>query len=550
MPEGIHASEKNLDKVLCNDYLFEIPVFQRPYAWTTEEVNELLDDLLFSMDRDDQEPYFLGSIVLIKEDDPDSLVVDGQQRLTTLTMLLCSLRELADEDVKSLIDGRIRQKPDPLTGAREVVRVKLRRQDQSFFHRYVQSEGGIQSLLDSTPKTETDSQVRISENVRLLHRKLGELSPEQRMKLASFIITHCYLVVVSTSNETSAYRIFSVLNNRGLDLTATDILKAEIIGGLTDDEQEDYGEKWEDIEQELGRDKFSELFTHIRMIYGKAKQRRTLQEEFRQQVLSQHTGRQFIDDVLDQYDDVYKRVLGLSDEKQKFGQYLESLRLLDNADWVPPAMAYFFRHTDVPDRLTKFTKDLERLAFGLFIRRANINDRITRYAEVLADIEQENDVCRDEGPLQLNTDEKAEIRRILDGPIYTLPRVPRPLLLRLDRLLAEAGAVYDHPIISVEHVLPQNPQECSQWLTWFPDEEERRHWTHRLANLVLLSSRKNAKASNYEFDRKKKEYFQKGGVQTFALTTQVVDKGEWTPDVLVDRQKQLLTKLEEEWRLA
>ena len=349
MPEAIHASEKNLDKVLCNDYLFQIPVFQRPYAWTTEEANELLDDLLFSMDRDEQEPYFLGSIVLIKEDNPDSQVVDGQQRLTTLTMLLCSLRELADGDVKSLIDGRIRQKPDPLIGAREVVRVELRRQDQSFFHRYVQSEGGIQSLFDSTPKTETDSQVRISENVRLLHRKLTELSPEQRMKLASFIITQCYLVVVSTPNETSAYRIFSVLNNRGLDLTATDILKAEIIGGLSDSEQEAYGEKWEDIEQELGRDKFSELFTHIRMIYGKAKQRRTLQEEFRQQVLNQHSdGREFIDDVLDQYDDVYKRVIGLSGEKQMFGQYLESLRLLDNADWVPPAMAFFFAMPTLP----------------------------------------------------------------------------------------------------------------------------------------------------------------------------------------------------------
>ena len=392
--------------------------------------------------------------------------------------------------------------------------------------------------------------MRISENVRLLHRKLTELIPEQRMKLASFIITQCYLVVVSTPNETSAYRIFSVLNNRGLDLTATDILKAEIIGGLTDNEQEDYGDKWEDIEQELGRDKFSELFTHIRMIYGKAKQRRTLQEEFRQQVLSHHAGREFIDDVLDQYDDVYKRVLGLSDEKHMFGRYLESLRLLDNVDWVPPAMAFFFRHTDAPDLLTKFTRDLERLAFGLFIRRANINDRINRYAEVLVDIEQDNDVWRGEGPLQLTTDEKAEIRRILDGPIYTLPRVPRPLLLRLDRLLAEAGAIYDHPIISVEHVLPQNPQESSQWLTWFPDEEERSHWTHRLANLILLSSRKNARASNYEFDRKKKEYFQKGGVQTFALTTQVVDQAEWTPALLEDRQKQLLRKLEEEWRLA
>ena len=71
-----------------------------------------------------------------------------------------------------------------------------------------------------------------------------------------------------------------------------------------------------------------------------------------------------------------------------------------------------------------------------------------------------------------------------------------------------------------------------------------------MANLILLSSRKNARASNYEFDRKKKEYFRRGGVQTFALTTQVVDQAEWTPAVLEDLQKQLLRKLEEEWRLA
>ena len=370
MPGAIQASEKNLNRVFCNDYLFEIPVFQRPYAWTTEEVNELLDDLLFAMVRD-EEPYFLGSIVLIKEEGhPKSLVVDGQQRLTTLTMLLCSLRELTDGEFKSAIDGRIRQKFDPVAGAQEVVRVALRRQDRDFFHRYVQSEGGIQSLLEATPKTETDSQVRIWENVGVVHRKLMELTPEEREALAAFVITHCYLVVVSTPNETSAYRIFSVLNNRGLDLSATDIMKAEIIGGLSEEEQGAYGDKWEDIEQELGRDQFSELFTHIRMIYGKAKQRRNLPDEFREQVLTQHTGREFIDLVLDQYDDVYKRVLGLSDDGQQFGRYLGFLRLLDNSDWIPPAMAFFFRHPNGPYVLNNFTKDLERLAFGLFRRQS------------------------------------------------------------------------------------------------------------------------------------------------------------------------------------
>ncbi len=550
MPEGIQAGEKNLDKVFCNDYLFKIPVFQRPYSWTTEEVSELLDDLLFAMEQDDKEPYFLGCIVLIKGDEPESYVVDGQQRLTTLSMLLCLLRELADEHgVKNLIDGRIRQRSDPLTGAQEVVRVELRRQDRDFFHSFVQSEGGVESLLESTPETKTDAQTRILENVNFLNGKLTKLSTQERMNLASFIIARCYLVVVSTPNETSAFRIFSILNNRGLDLSATDILKAEIIGGLEEDEQESYGEKWEDIEQELGREKFNDLFTHIRMIYGKAKLRRNLPDEFREQVLRKHTGSDFIDHVLDQYDDVYKRVRGLDEQGQEAGRYLQFLRLLDNADWIPPVMAFFHRNPHSPALLGKFTRDLERLAFGLFLRRSNINDRISRYAEVLEDIEKDEDVCRDGGPLQLSIGEKKEVRDVLDGPIYTVPRVPRPLLLRLDSLLADAVATYDHPIISVEHVLPQSPKGTSNWLHWFPSEEERTYWTHRLANLVLLSSRKNAQASNYEFDHKKTNYFQRGGVVTFALTSQVLGEVEWTPQVLRERQSDLLRKLAIEWRL-
>ena len=65
MPESIKASEQNLDKVFCDEHLFEIPFYQRPYAWTTDEVGELLEDLLFAMKRGDDCPYFLGSIVRI-----------------------------------------------------------------------------------------------------------------------------------------------------------------------------------------------------------------------------------------------------------------------------------------------------------------------------------------------------------------------------------------------------------------------------------------------------------------------------------------------------
>ena len=313
---------------------------------------------------------------------------------------------------------------------------------------------------------------------------------------------------------TSASRIFSVMNTRGLDLSPTDTLKAEIIDNIVGaEQQETYGSKWEDIEQELGRERFGTLFAHLRSIYAKAKQRRGLEEVFRQHVFSRHPPMEFIDDVLDQYDDVYQRVLGVTSGgseivQQEIDDHLRHLRRLDNVDWIPPAMAFFHRNAHSSESLARFAKDLERLAYGLFIRRANINERINRYAEILRAVEQAGPTWEGEGPLQLRTEEKAEILRILGGPIYSLPRVPLPLLWRLNGLVTDPDTRVNiqAPTISIEHVLPQSPTECSQWRKWFSDDQ-REYWTHRLANLVLLSFRKNTRASNWEFDRKKSEYF-------------------------------------------
>ena len=488
-------------------------MFQRPYAWTTDEVDELLDDLLFAMRRDDEEPYFLGSIVLIKGDDAHSQVVDGQQRLTTLTMLLCVMRELAEEsEIRSALDERIRQQRDVLSGAKEVVRISLRQQDRKFFYDHVQSTGGIKTLLDDDPPKTTDSQDRIFENVKRLHASLSELSKEERRGLAAFIVQRCYLVLVQTSDMTSAYRIFSVMNDRGLDLSATDILKAEVIGDISDaDSQRSYANKWEDIEQELGRESFGDLFAHVRTVYAKAKQRRSLEEEFREYVLKRHTATEFIDSILDEYDDAYKSVLGLPGgiiaSTAIIEDRLRSLRRLDNVDWIPPAMAFYHRHRRDQNGLERFTQDLERLAYGMFILRVNVTDRIRRYGTVLTGIEQGDSIWADGGPLQLNRAEAEGVVTTLNGPIYTLPRVPRPLLLKLDGLLTEPGATVEHSIITIEHVLPQNPAENSLWRTWFHDDEVRQFWTHRLANLALLSRRKKRECFKLGIRQKKARIF-------------------------------------------
>lgn len=97
MPVKIEASEQPLQKVFSSDFDFSIPLYQRPYAWTTKEAGELIGDLLDNMDDlkspvEETNPYFLCSVVLVKGDLPNSDVVDGQQRLTTLTILFAIIR--------------------------------------------------------------------------------------------------------------------------------------------------------------------------------------------------------------------------------------------------------------------------------------------------------------------------------------------------------------------------------------------------------------------------------------------------------------------------
>jgi hypothetical protein len=139
----------------------------------------------------------------------------------------------------------------------------------------------------------------------------------------------------------------------------------------------------------------------------------------------------------------------------------------------------------------------------------------------------------------------------LDGMFYETfaARARTTILLRLDTLLSGGGAKYDYQTITAEHVLPQSPPAGSKWLTWFPNANDQFQWVHKLGNLALLTRKKNSAASNYEFDKKKQSYFAQGGVSPFVLTTQVLDKNEWTPAIVAERQKQLLALLENHWRL-
>lgn len=560
MTHTLNAKEQPLAKIFSDDFVFTIPGYQRPYSWTTEQAQELLDDLVSFMAMSNEKldeipPYFLGSIVLIKREAvPDATVVDGQQRLTTLTLLLSAIRaSISAPQVKVGITKRIYEQGDIVTATENHYRLSLRERDRDFFREYVQHEDGIEKLIALNNKL-PDSQNRLRENAKLFHNQLSGMTDSAKQRLVQFIITRCYLVTVATPDLDSAYRIFGVLNSRGLDLTATDILKAEIIGSIGLNERDEYTQKWEDLEDDIGRDAFGDLFGHIRMVYRKAKPQGTLLKEFREHVGPAEPAA-FIDGVLRPmavaFQEITDAAYSSQHDAEKINEHLHWLNKVEFKDWLPPALVFFSKHRNDPDLMLRFFADLERLAYSMIVRKTGVSNRMERFSSLTAAIESAANLFENSSPLQLTPAEQFETYEALDGPIYESlwARARSMLMLRLDTLISAGGARYDYDTITVEHVLPQTPQAGSQWLEWFPQPQDRLLWVHRLGNLALLTRKKNSSASNFEFIKKKNAYFTHGGVSPFNITTQVIQHEHWSPAVLAKRQVELLGVLEKHWRL-
>ena len=134
--------------------------------------------------------------------------------------------------------------------------------------------------------------------------------------------------------------------------------------------------------------------------------------------------------------------------------------------------------------------------------------------------------------------------------MYYLGRICRYVLLRLDSISSDGIATYDIEKLSIEHVLPRNPSNDSNWFRLFPTKEIREKYVNRLGNLVLLSRGKNIAAENFDFEMKKQKYFFSNGLSTpFVTTNELRDYTDWTQGRIEQRQSRLISKLQELWRL-
>ncbi len=370
MTKPLEAHDKLISEIFEGDYQFEIPDYQRPYSWTTEQADELFNDLVSAM-RDARtsdaasSQYFLGSIVLIKTDRaPKSSVVDGQQRLSTLTILFAVLREVLPNAADDITDF-LYKKGKASLGQTNEYRLTARVEDADFFRTNILELGGISRLVVNKD-TLKDSRLRYRENAVLLLDAVKSLPSAEQLELWKFLVTRCSLVVISTPDFEAAYRIFSVMNNRGLDLEPSDIIKASVLGSIRSMEGEEnshlYAKEWSNTESTLGREAFGELLGHIRTIYAKEKQRATLVKEFQNSVTEFKSPVDLIDKVLKPYAEVWGFVKDANFQAVEYAdtinEYLAWLNWVDFKDWVPPALVYFKRFRDKPEKLADFLRRL------------------------------------------------------------------------------------------------------------------------------------------------------------------------------------------------
>ena len=237
MSKKISGAEYDLAKIFSSDFEYVIPSYQRPYAWTVDQASELFDDLFDFYESEPEEDCFLGSIVLIKQESkPYAEVIDGQQRLTTLTILLSVLASILEGEQRDTLCKYIQEPGNEFEGLEPKPRLTLRKRDQAFFSKYVQALDFKQLSGFDDKSLDNESQINIKKNSQLFLERIEKSLSKNAESIKGFVIflvQRCFLVAVSTSSQQSAFRVFSVMNSRGLDLQPTDIIKAVAVASTT-----------------------------------------------------------------------------------------------------------------------------------------------------------------------------------------------------------------------------------------------------------------------------------------------------------------------------
>ncbi|TNC61824.1 DUF262 domain-containing protein [Rubellimicrobium roseum] len=542
----MQAAEQTISRVLTEEIRYVIPAYQRPYSWQKGNVEQLLDDVWEAFGANDEE-YFIGSLITIEREKGQFYeVVDGQQRLTTLNLILARLRDAVDEPAKSALGSRVLPR-NALTGEEETPRLTLRNRDQSFFRKHVLAGQPVSEATKREIIKEQDApKQRIIENLEVIDSFVAQHDQQTLKLFANYLLSRVYVVFVTTASWQSAYRLFNVLNARGMALTNADLIKNLLFARLGGDgaKSAELDEAWLTLEEQIGIERLDQFLGHHRSSIVATKTRKALHEEFKTLIEGTASPFDFLDG-LNASAQNYLRILRGEFATAAARRSIRSLHRVAFEEWIPPLLAFL----NAPvSGLTEeeFIGLLERITYQNWVRRLAFTARLTAYFQLINAIRSGRSAENVRAIFRANANDE-EFRTLLDGDVYVRP-FAQAVLLRLEEADQDESVTKDFGgKITIEHVLPQALKD-EYWRSRFT-EDGHRLWLHRLGNLALLAGIKNYKAQYFPFDRKKRIYAERNNKVSFDTTKPILDAPDWTPTVLADRQADLLERAVSLWAM-
>lgn len=541
MNKEIKAEVKNLRKIFTyEDYFYQIPDYQRPYSWNKEHVSELLSDLVDAFQKDRQEEYFCGSLVLVKNGDRYD-VIDGQQRLTTFTILFCVLRDFyeycIDKKYKRLINEAIVDKD---TDEKKKLKLLTDETKQNEFLQTVLTKINFEDKIDKNNK--------YLQNALILKKDIDE----QKNDLGFFVEWMFEKVVLATIecfNQDTAIQIFNVLNDRGMDLTSADIIKSSLMIHLDTEEKNVFKKDWDAIkgkldykEKDKDRDKeFVALFTTY-LYYRTTTNPQTF---LHKELLGNLEQEKKPIDSLKVIRDIKNFSESFVKVKKSENIKVYCLRYLRHeVYWTSILCTALHKNYEHYDELVKV---ITAYYYQNWIAGHTLSRIKQTSFNILKSVKENKTIEKIKEEIKRNLGNTThEYKRALESPDFYSKTWAKPILFFIEYHSKDGSHQnfirWDEKN-HIEHIFPQNPD--NNWDDF--SQEDKDKYTDCLGNLTPLSGRKNIQASNSSFSKKKEIYKSKDGVMTsFRLTQDVFDQNDsWTPEKIEARQKKMISKINE-----
>lgn len=532
---------------------YTIPSYQRNYVWDSDQVFDFLKDMKDNYVDHANDEYFLGAYIKQVRDSSNDLL-DGQQRITTLFLLFAFLRdyERTDDDLRSSLQEMIFQKENKVKKLPSRIRLdyQIRGNVNDFIKKYIIAEGSINDNWKKIDETAVDVKenmtIRHMCNTLLCFKEFFDGEDEIDItKLVQFISTNVVVIFISADSLEDSFRLFSIMNDRGLKLGNSDILKSSNLEKVSDLRKiDDYARRWEEMQENLGED-IDRFLMYIRSMVLKVRAKTNLLDEFEKNIFKPgilKRGDDFFDLVFDTYD-VYDKLIYLTGNDNV--AYCNLIRILNsslqNTDWVPVIMTYYRKFGE--KQLTEFTHKVVCKNIADTVCGDAPSSRIDALNKIMVDTSNALSPSTLMASNCFDFDKNrflAEIQTDIYGKGYA-----KALLMLLEYKYQDNSLEKSFKYISIEHILPQTPKPMSQWESDFT-ELERQNYTHKIGNLIIIGRRKNSSLGNLDYLQKRQKYFDKN-IGSFARSLHIYNTypAQWSPTEYKLNQQKSVDDLKE-----